>query len=279
MTWYYREGNQEVGPVSKADLQALIKAKRISGHTLVRPESGGQWKPLSEMVRPSSPGAAGQEPPAPPKEEKPASPQRPPAAVPARSAAVCSQCGRSFPQDQVVTYEDRIICAACKPMFVQRLKEGVSMPGILNYGGFWIRLGAKFIDGFILAAIQYAIIIPMGILFYSSMPSMSGDPEAFMSSGFLTAIAIQYLIAILIPAIYNTIMVGRFGATLGKMACGLKIVSPEGGKISYMRALGRNFAEWVSAMTMTIGYILAAFDSEKRSLHDRIASTRVVHKK
>jgi uncharacterized RDD family membrane protein YckC len=29
-------------------------------------------------------------------------------------------------------------------------------------------------------------------------------------------------------------------------------------------------------MTLTIGYIMAAFDSQKRALHDRICDTRVI---
>jgi uncharacterized RDD family membrane protein YckC len=74
-------------------------------------------------------------------------------------------------------------------------------------------------------------------------------------------------------------MLGRFGATLGKMACGLQVVTPYIDKITYMRALGRFFAEMVSYIILGIGYIMAAFDDEKRALHDRICSTRVVKKR
>jgi len=81
-----------------------------------------------------------------------------------------------------------------------------------------------------------------------------------------------------LPAAYNTYFIGRFGATLGKMACRLKVVTPEGGQVSYARALGRFFSEMISSMILLIGYIMAAFDDEKRALHDRICSTRVVRK-
>ena len=60
------------------------------------------------------------------------------------------------------------------------------------------------------------------------------------------------------------------------MAFGLKVVAPDGSRISYMRALGRFFAEIVSGLTFSIGYIMAGFDSQKRSLHDRICATRVI---
>ena len=41
------------------------------------------------------------------------------------------------------------------------------------------------------------------------------------------------------------------------------------------RAIGRHFSEWLSSI-LFIGYIMAAFDEEKRALHDRICGTRVV---
>jgi len=77
---------------------------------------------------------------------------------------------------------------------------------------------------------------------------------------------------------YTTYCVGRWGATPGKMACGLKIVTSEGGRVSYLRAFGRYWAEQLSGMLLYIGYIIAAFDAEKRSLHDHICGTRVVKK-
>ena len=69
---------------------------------------------------------------------------------------------------------------------------------------------------------------------------------------------------------------GKYGATPGKMACRLKVIRPDGGTISYMLSFGRAFAELISYMTLYIGYIMAAFDNEKRALHDHICDTRVV---
>src|SRR6266568_3219290 len=75
---------------------------------------------------------------------------------------------------------------------------------------------------------------------------------------------------------YETILIGKYGATLGKMACKIYVVTAEGGRVSYLRACGRYFARILSAFTLLIGYIMAAFDPEKRTLHDRICNTRVV---
>jgi uncharacterized RDD family membrane protein YckC len=62
------------------------------------------------------------------------------------------------------------------------------------------------------------------------------------------------------------------------MACKIRVVTADGGKVSYMRALGRHFAKILSYMICLAGYIMAFFDDEKRALHDRICNTRVVLK-
>ena len=86
------------------------------------------------------------------------------------------------------------------------------------------------------------------------------------------------ILQLAVSAGYETWFVGRFQATPGKMALGLKVVRPNGDRVSYARALGRYFAEILSGLTLAIGYIIAAFDEEKRTLHDRICDTRVVRK-
>jgi uncharacterized RDD family membrane protein YckC len=77
-------------------------------------------------------------------------------------------------------------------------------------------------------------------------------------------------------AVYSAFFVGTYGATPGKMVCRIKIVNADGSKVSYGKAIGRYFAELLNAFTLYIGYIIAAFDDEKRTLHDRICNTRVV---
>jgi uncharacterized RDD family membrane protein YckC len=62
------------------------------------------------------------------------------------------------------------------------------------------------------------------------------------------------------------------------MAVHIHVVTPEGGKVSYARATGRFFAEMLSGLICDIGYVIAAFDREKRALHDHICNTRVVKK-
>ena len=73
-------------------------------------------------------------------------------------------------------------------------------------------------------------------------------------------------------------MLWKYQATLGKMALSLKVISADTPQLSYGRCVGRFFAEWLSTLVLFIGYIIAGFDEEKRTLHDHICGTRVVKK-
>jgi uncharacterized protein DUF4339/RDD family protein len=103
------------------------------------------------------------------------------------------------------------------------------LPGNLIYGGFWIRVKATALDSMLIFAASTAIEI---LLF---MPSKSNftDPMAFEDSFGIISTSYYFilLLNLLIPSIYEGLMVGKFGATLGKMALGLKVVTPDGGKI------------------------------------------------
>jgi uncharacterized RDD family membrane protein YckC len=136
----------------------------------------------------------------------------------------------------------------------------------MDYGGFWIRFLAKILDGIILA-------VPMFLLGALAGTTAFGvDPQ---QTSFLVTIT-GNLLFYAIGAVYTIFFVGYFGATPGKMVCRLKIVTAEGGSVSYLRATGRYFAEILSGVICYIGYLLAPFDDQKRTLHDHICNTRVI---
>jgi uncharacterized RDD family membrane protein YckC len=173
--------------------------------------------------------------------------------------------------DELIQIGDALVCGKCKPLFVQKLREGVAVAGEMVYAGFWIRVGAKIIDVIILWAVGFVVSL-IGGFFIGGLSSSGGRiPTHFIAGNILMA-----LISWAIQLGYPIYFLGKYSATLGKMACGLKVVRPDGEKISYARACGRVFAEMLSSMILCIGYIIVAFDEEKRSLHDRICDTRVV---
>ncbi len=251
MEWYYSDGKKQLGPVNNQEFKALVKNKTIISGTLIWRQGMKDWEELGRVVKQGSIKTR----------EKEVLPD----AIP---ESACTDCGRDFPEDELIRFENSKICADCKPAFVQKLKEGVSQSGGMVYAGFWIRCGAKIIDGIIMVVINMIVFIPAGI-------AMSTSDNPTLSIGL--SVIVQIL-NIAIPAVYTTWFIGRFNATPGKMACGIKVVTADNDPIGYPRALGRHFAEWISAMILGIGYIMAAFDDEKRTLHDRICNTRVVFK-
>jgi uncharacterized RDD family membrane protein YckC len=174
----------------------------------------------------------------------------------------CSECGMVLGEDELIRFGDTLVCAKCKPLFVQSLREGVAVAGEMVYAGFWIRVGAKIIDGIVLSAVGFAL----GII---------GN---FIISHVIARSILQNILSLVLTIGYTTYFLGSYGATPGKMACGLRVVRPDSEKISYARACGRCFAEFVSSIILGIGYLMVIFDEEKRALHDRICDTRVVKK-
>lgn len=258
MSWYYAIDRQSKGPVTEEEFQALIQSGTIKPDTLVWREGMVQWVPQGTLAGAdaATPGAA------------PTS--APPA--PTRFGA-CAECGRSFPTDDMVPYRDLFVCADCKPRFFQRIQEGGDLPTVMSYGGFWIRFAAKIIDNLIVGVTSFAITFVLGV--GTGLMSASSRHDG-MERTVLIAQLLGNAIQIALMVAYGTFFVGKFGATPGKMACRLKVVRSDGTPLTYGRAFGRVFATGVSYMTLYIGFILAAFDDEKRALHDRMCDTRVI---
>lgn len=241
MNWYYALHGKQQGPVSDEELARLAATGVIAGATLVWKEGMADWQPLS-TARPDL----------------------------ATVTAVAS------PQIGGV-----VVPAVQKDLVVQQMREGVitSSPGQMQFAGFWIRFVAKLIDWLALGAVFGVLFF---VLFFSQFQKMmeaaqnnpNPTPED-MGINLGLQLGINVL-SMAITAAYNGIMISKWGATLGKMALGLKVVTADGGPVSAGRAWGRAFAEIISGMVCYIGYIIAGFDDHKRSLHDHICSTRVI---
>ena len=248
MSWYYAESNQQKGPVSETELDQLFQRGQITAATLIWKEGMANWEAYS-VVRGSAAQAS---------------------TAAGAGEAVCSQCGKIFKSDEVIRYGDKSVCAGCKPVFLQKLREGATLSASdMEYAGFGIRLLAKFVDGIILQVIN-GILTFLGLM-VAGMGSRGSEPN-------FAVIGLTYFITFSVHVIYNTFFVGAYGATPGKMVCKLQIVNADGSKVSYAKACGRSFAEFLSSFTCLIGYIMAAFDDEKRALHDRVCDTRVIRK-
>jgi uncharacterized RDD family membrane protein YckC len=262
MNWYYVDQGQQAGPVNDAQFEELVRSGKIQPDTLVWREGMAAWQSYREVKAPAPSSGP------------------PPAAsasyAPGQGAeAVCAECGNMFAIQDMIHHSGALggiyICANCKPVFLQKLAEGAKLnTGELNYAGFWTRFAAYFLDVLILMAVNFGISLIADL----SMAQAAGvQPRG--------AIAIQlvvFAINMTIGISYEVILIGKYGATLGKMACKIMVVTADGTRVSYLRALGRYFAKMLSSFTCLIGFIIAAFDGQKRALHDHICNTRVIFK-
>jgi len=168
----------------------------------------------------------------------------------------CSQCGRTLPQSDLVQIAGSLLCADCKPAFLSRLMAngaaGAS-PLARRYGGFWIRFGARFIDGLVL-------MVPIFIFAALLMPnlirarSQAGNPASGPNPAFAAFGAITFFLVFFLAAgCYEILMLKYRSATLGKVACGLKVVRPDGCSLSWGVCFGRFFM-W-NVVTSGIPYL------------------------
>ena len=206
--------------------------------------------------------------------------------APVQTLLACSQCGRALAQSDLVHIAGSWVCADCKPAFLSRVMAsgaaGAS-PLAWRYGGFWIRWGARFIDGLIFMVpmlIFAALLIPNLIRARTQVPS-SADP-AFAAFGFITF----FLVSFVVGGCYEILMLKYRSATLGKMACGLRVVRPDGRSLSWGVCFGRFFMwnvvtsgiPYLNFVLMLVSSIMLGVDDEKRALHDRVCDTRVIYK-
>lgn len=132
------------------------------------------------------------------------------------------------------------------------------------YGGFWIRLVAYIIDVILLSLVFGVLASIFGLNMMNAESLTEYDPTI-------------NLVSLVVGWLYFALMESsERGATVGKMAMGLRVVTNDGQRLSFLNATGRYFAKIISAIILCIGFIMIAFTERKRGLHDMIASTLVI---
>jgi uncharacterized RDD family membrane protein YckC len=255
MNWYYVEQGKQAGPVNDEQLDERLRSGRITDDTLAWHEGMADWKPYKVakggMISGGTIGTVG------------------------GAEVVCAECGKIFPVDETIRYGDVRVCAACKPVFLQKLQEGALLStGDVRYAGFWIRVAAKIIDGLIIGVPLMVVMVI--VIFALIHPGARQTPSDTILPGMITPLL--QIVFFGVQMAYQIFFLGKYGATPGKMACSIKVITADGGNIGYGRATGRFFSEILSALICYIGYIIVAFDDQKRALHDHICNTRVVYK-
>lgn len=129
------------------------------------------------------------------------------------------------------------------------------------------RVAAAVIDHGLLAAIDLAVVyftLRMAGLTIAEWRMLPSVPFGL----FLLLIGFAYF------GVFTTFG----GQTIGKMLLGIHVVPDPHGVLDYARALRRTSVAVVSLVTCGLAYLPAGF-GDRRTLHDRVAGTRVVRRR
>jgi uncharacterized RDD family membrane protein YckC len=254
MQWYYAIKDQRNGPVAQAEFEQLVANGTITADTLVWRQGMANWQLYSQIG-----GVAAS------------------ATVADDGTAVCAVSGKRYPTREMIQYEGKWISAEHRDEYFQRLREGVALPGVnvvpgpYGYGGFWRRVVAKIVDAIATGVVGFFINLLIRQMFGAGAIPQQGNMGVFW-----LMLGIQQVVGITIGLSYEILFIRKFDATPGKLAMGMKLLRTDGSRLTVGRIIGRYFANWVSGLTIGIGYVIAAFDEEKRALHDYICDTRVI---
>ena len=205
----------------------------------------------------------------------------------------CSKCGAALAADTAFCQScgNPVVRTALPPSSPAIVSPHAGVGAIVyasnvTYAGFWLRLVAHLIDGFIIGFASILVIVPLfflmggtGLLTTLSRAGDHPDPAqvwAFISLFMLPIIAISLLGTWLYYAYLES---GEKQGTWGKQVLSLYVTDLSGNRISFCRASGRFFSKIITGLIpFGLGYIMAGFTERKQALHDMIASCLVLRK-
>ncbi|MDQ0992590.1 RDD family protein [Streptomyces sp. V3I7] len=154
------------------------------------------------------------------------------------------------------------------------------------------RLGARLIDGAIIGVVYFVLAFAGAASFMND--AQNCDPSAVdydtcmndASSGMMGKFIGVWLLFALATLLYEWLMIGLVGATLGKMAVGVRVVRADTGDKpgllkSFLRWIIPAGAGWVSCGIGQIVVFLSPFwdnSGRQQGWHDKVATTMVIRK-
>ena len=169
---------------------------------------------------------------------------------------------------------------------------------VWTYGGFWIRVVAYLIDSIVI----WALLALLGLLLVPPSLSVSiFDQQPISGSGgdyrisyiqpadytiLSTTPHVHWngnglfeLVSLLLPAAYFIVCeASSLQATPGKIACRMRVTDLYGNRITLMRAAGRYFGKYLSALILGFGFLMVMWTQRKQGLHDILAGTCVIRR-
>lgn len=139
------------------------------------------------------------------------------------------------------------------------------------YAGFFVRLAAYIVDIIIVWAAMLIVRIPVWITTVAS-------PDNFLVKDFIFQYSIKDILFYLMQVAYFILLTYFTGSTLGKKLFQIRVVSAEDRKMTFFEVTFREtVGRFLSALILSVGYIMIAIDKKKRGLHDILSDTNVVY--
>ncbi len=142
-----------------------------------------------------------------------------------------------------------------------------------KYASFWMRLLAMLID----SIITMAITIPIGFLLIDAYSPFSvfTDGAGYLETNQDEGTLFTFL-GYFIPFAYHVLFWTYMGATPGKLALGIKVVTRDGENLSLGKSALRYLGYIISSLLLLFGYLMMLWDRQSQALHDKIADSYVV---
>jgi uncharacterized RDD family membrane protein YckC len=159
-------------------------------------------------------------------------------------------------------------------------QAGLAAANAARPAGFFARLAAFILDMLVLWFLVFLLWPGIAAFAHITIPP---PPEQFTSTDqlmdYMKLLQPVLLVFEVLRLLYEIVFNGTFGATLGKMAIGARIVRMDGSRIGYGIAAARWLGERLSDFLFFAGYLFIAFRPDKRALHDLLVGTRVIQKR
>lgn len=168
-------------------------------------------------------------------------------------------------------------------MTVNLVRNKKTPPPTFNghYAGFVTRLVAFVIDILIISVSIGVILATGGLIlnfFNIDLQAMTSGMEGL--STFIRAVFI-FLTGFGFTFVFNLIYTTFFwmvaGKTIGKAVMGLRVIGPNGSRITMGRAFRRYVGYWISAIPLFLGYFWVLVNDQRHGWHDMIAGTSVIY--
>ncbi len=145
-----------------------------------------------------------------------------------------------------------------------------------DYAGFWVRAAARVIDLLIILAVFNLFYLLDRYGAQAGLWAGGEYAERLVPDRVSAAQVMRGAFILGFPIFYYVYFHGAYGQTFGKMALRIRVLNEDGTPITHRKALARWFGYLLCDLTLSFGYLWAAFDARKQGLHDRICRTIVV---